>query len=310
MCTKKFLIYHSFSTTKVSLLDLYLFSERLKNKRKNIQRKAVFSKPVTGLSLKQIAESDQIVRTDVYTDESERIENLRDVDEDSISKFNIVGYDRLSDIANTDIRQISNEVDLPWRAIKEIKHRSQSHRGFSFNPVEDTKETRSQEEAVQSIINSEVWISIFLFEYHIRSICKNRAESILEENGSNLKGLIDEMYDNKRRATSYTGKIAKFTGCSEDYVKDVLSGRIDEGLTTNERNDILQRDDYKCQMCGSEDELEIHHIIPVSKGGNKEDHNLCTLCHECHIDIAHGGKTSNISYETKEEFWNKVRSSD
>lgn len=40
----------------------------------------------------------------------------------------------------------------------------------------------------------------------------------------------------------------------------------------------------KCQMkeCKSSKQLEIHHKIPVSKGGSNEKSNLIVLCHKCH----------------------------
>jgi hypothetical protein len=48
------------------------------------------------------------------------------------------------------------------------------------------------------------------------------------------------------------------------------------------RKEVLQRDGYHCIKCGAIGELEIHHIIPVYKGGNDLDGNLITLCHYCH----------------------------
>jgi hypothetical protein len=42
------------------------------------------------------------------------------------------------------------------------------------------------------------------------------------------------------------------------------------------------RDGRKCRECGSPDDLETDHILPLSKGGGNEMANLQTLCHECH----------------------------
>lgn len=39
----------------------------------------------------------------------------------------------------------------------------------------------------------------------------------------------------------------------------------------------------KCKKCGSESQLEIDHIIPVSKGGKTEVSNLQILCKQCNI---------------------------
>lgn len=37
-----------------------------------------------------------------------------------------------------------------------------------------------------------------------------------------------------------------------------------------------------CGCCGSKDNLELHHIIPISLQGNDEYYNLLYLCHGCH----------------------------
>ena len=50
------------------------------------------------------------------------------------------------------------------------------------------------------------------------------------------------------------------------------------------RRAVFERDNYTCQYCGcsgEEAELEIEHVIPVSKGGNNDIHNLATACRVC-----------------------------
>ena len=47
---------------------------------------------------------------------------------------------------------------------------------------------------------------------------------------------------------------------------------------------IARRDNYTCQVCGkhlSDDDIEFDHIIPISKGGSSEEHNLCVICYAC-----------------------------
>ena len=63
------------------------------------------------------------------------------------------------------------------------------------------------------------------------------------------------------------------------------------------RNHIFRRDDYTCQKCGTphrvinengiplpttDGELDLHHIKPVSQGGQDNPENLITWCRDCH----------------------------
>jgi len=57
---------------------------------------------------------------------------------------------------------------------------------------------------------------------------------------------------------------------------------------------VLRRDGYACQNCGWSHEewnrsdprhLELHHIKPISQGGESVAENLVTLCNICHDEI-------------------------
>lgn len=45
---------------------------------------------------------------------------------------------------------------------------------------------------------------------------------------------------------------------------------------------VMARDGRKCKKCGSVVGLQVHHIIPISRGGRTIDLNLITLCRVCH----------------------------
>ncbi len=50
---------------------------------------------------------------------------------------------------------------------------------------------------------------------------------------------------------------------------------------------IVRRDDYRCQHCQKklqDNEVEFDHIIPVSKGGSSEEHNIRLTCFDCNRD--------------------------
>ncbi|MDD1723894.1 MAG: HNH endonuclease [Methanospirillum sp.] len=53
------------------------------------------------------------------------------------------------------------------------------------------------------------------------------------------------------------------------------------------RRFALERDGNRCQICGDEKELSVHHLVPLSDGGDSTARNLLVLCHSCHQRI-HG----------------------
>lgn len=61
--------------------------------------------------------------------------------------------------------------------------------------------------------------------------------------------------------------------------------RVERGKVSNKmRFSIYERDHYRCKKCGKKQyqtDLEIDHIIPISKGGKTEYNNLQTLCRKC-----------------------------
>ena len=61
--------------------------------------------------------------------------------------------------------------------------------------------------------------------------------------------------------------------------------RVERGKVSNKmRFAIYERDGHRCRICGSRlDDLEIDHIIPISKGGKSTMDNLQTLCHRCNV---------------------------
>jgi len=48
------------------------------------------------------------------------------------------------------------------------------------------------------------------------------------------------------------------------------------------RRRVLERDGWRCQLCGSSNNLQVHHSKSRSKLGNDVLQNLISLCTICH----------------------------
>lgn len=49
-----------------------------------------------------------------------------------------------------------------------------------------------------------------------------------------------------------------------------------------------ERDNNRCQICGSNDHVEGHHIIDHQFGGAADKDNIISMCHKHHTDVHKG----------------------
>ena len=63
---------------------------------------------------------------------------------------------------------------------------------------------------------------------------------------------------------------------------------------TTHRKEILDHTWNRCVNCGTDKDIELHHIVPLANGGNHIFTNIAPLCRDCHMK-AHGKvwKTEN-----------------
>jgi 5-methylcytosine-specific restriction endonuclease McrA len=65
------------------------------------------------------------------------------------------------------------------------------------------------------------------------------------------------------------------------------------------RREVLKRDEYKCVLCSGTHSLQVHHIIPISKGGINALSNLETVCRDCHEEIHPHMKVERLEKEAR-----------
>ncbi len=63
--------------------------------------------------------------------------------------------------------------------------------------------------------------------------------------------------------------------------------KLDPEEYTTVRRRVLERDGWRCQECGSMENLQVHHMKPRSRLGDDVLYNLITLCIDCHRE-SHG----------------------
>jgi 5-methylcytosine-specific restriction endonuclease McrA len=63
--------------------------------------------------------------------------------------------------------------------------------------------------------------------------------------------------------------------------------RLDPELYEQLRHEVLRRDGWRCQSCGTRSSLEIHHKEFRSHSGDDSEQNLITLCSACHATVHH-----------------------
>ena len=61
--------------------------------------------------------------------------------------------------------------------------------------------------------------------------------------------------------------------------------RLDSTSYGKLHRQVLERDGWRCQYCGTMQHLQVHHLKFRSHSGGDEEQNLITLCSDCHARI-------------------------
>ena len=126
-------------------------------------------------------------------------------------------------------------------------------------------------------IEEETKTAIVIFYLTVRIEYRNMAGSLMAR-----KSYTFNEKDIKEIILNLRNKYGSFY--RDRYTWDAIC-RVERGKVSNKlRFAIYERDHNRCVYCGSTHDLEIDHIIPISKGGKSEWNNLQTLCHRCNIE--------------------------
>jgi 5-methylcytosine-specific restriction endonuclease McrA len=84
------------------------------------------------------------------------------------------------------------------------------------------------------------------------------------------------LWDRARRQEARLERLRKLRA-REAQVAQAQRARIPEEV----RVAVWVRDEGRCVRCGSEDDLQFDHVIPVSRGGGNSEENVQVLCGDC-----------------------------
>ena len=110
-----------------------------------------------------------------------------------------------------------------------------------------------------------------------------RVEQCMEKYGVTFNKAVHILI-NKDNGCDEQMSLADFIDCSGEKVDDHGIKRAEFECMKRDAARVLGN---KCRRCGSEDDIVIHHIKPLGRGGTNDISNLVPLCRECHAKI-HG----------------------
>ena len=131
--------------------------------------------------------------------------------------------------------------------------------------------------------------------------------------------VIAYLCNSEKDSEKTTSKKFKYTKTTnkQNYPKDypVIENKktiIHEDKSSNSqdkwwaiRQEVLKKYGYKCSKCGSCNNVNVHHKIPLSKGGTNNIKNLIPLCRDCHEKI-HGFKFGNEKKAPMENYGEQI----
>ena len=83
------------------------------------------------------------------------------------------------------------------------------------------------------------------------------------------------------------GHICPVVFVAEDVTETAEPRRRGRYIPFQIKMRVVRRDNHTCQVCGKhllDNEVEFDHIIPISKGGSSEEHNIRLTCFKCNRD--------------------------
>jgi len=114
---------------------------------------------------------------------------------------------------------------------------------------------------------------------HYEEICAYR-----EKNAKKIKEYIKKWRDENRDKIRIRSK--EWAKRNRYKIRKINELAVNKRRFSGNRKKVLERDKYKCQVCGSREKLAIHHVDGIGRHSkrkiNNSLENLIVLCSSCH----------------------------
>ncbi len=129
--------------------------------------------------------------------------------------------------------------------------------------------------------------------YKVRSVFSNQNSSI-EKVESSILEMKSEIEVSENELLQLNSKLTPVFDYFLTYPADWDERRLM----------VKERGGARCRKCAARANIHVHHIKPLSKGGNNKLANLVLLCESCHSKV-HGGRDLSGNHKSSESAFSK-----
>lgn len=135
--------------------------------------------------------------------------------------------------------------------------------------------------------------TVLFYKMHKNAIEQRRIEIIsnqkIEEERAEKEAIKQQMLNKERKKRLHKEALNELIEAGELFNSFTNKDGRRESIPQEVMDRVWNRDGGRCVKCGSQENLEFDHIIPVSKGGATTYRNIQLLCKKCNLE-----KTNNI----------------
>jgi len=130
--------------------------------------------------------------------------------------------------------------------------------------------------------------TVLFYKMHKNIIEQRRIEIIsnqkIEEERAEKEAIKQQMLNKERKKRLHKEALNELIEAGELFNSFTNEDGRRESIPQEVMDRVWNRDGGRCVKCGSQENLEFDHIIPVSKGGATTYRNIQLLCKKCNLE--------------------------